>query len=43
MKGNKMTEENKLIEIVDELSKNAMFRLSLCSKELFHSNFWAWL
>lgn len=38
-----MTEENKLIEIVDELSKNAMFRLSLCSKELFHSNFWAWL
>lgn len=38
-----MAEENKLIEIVDELSKNAMFRLSLCSKELFHSNFWAWL
>lgn len=39
-----MTEEkNELIEIIDELSKNAMFRLSLCSKELFHSNFWAWL
>lgn len=38
-----MAEKNKLIEIVDELSKNAMFRLSLCSKELFHSNFWAWL
>lgn len=39
-----MTEEkNELIQILDDLSKNAMFRLSLCSKELFHSNFWAWL
>lgn len=36
-------EKNELIQIIDDLSKNAMFRLSLCSKELFHSNFWAWL
>lgn len=35
--------QNEIIEIIDKLSKNAMFRLSLCSKELFHSNFWAWL
>lgn len=26
-----------------EISNNVMFRLSLCSRELFHSNFWAWL
>jgi len=28
---------------LNNLSKNMMFRLSLTSKELFHSNFWAWL
>lgn len=38
-----MEEKKELTEILDSLSKNAMFRLSLCSKELFHSNFWAWL
>ncbi|MDD3149353.1 MAG: PD-(D/E)XK nuclease family protein [Candidatus Gastranaerophilales bacterium] len=32
-----------LVETLDRLSKNSMFRLSLTSKELFHSNFWAWM
>lgn len=32
-----------LKDILVEISNNAMFRLSLCSRELFHSNFWAWL
>lgn len=31
------------IKILGLLKQNAMFRLSLTSKELFHSNFWAWL
>ena len=30
-------------EILKKLKKNSMFRLSMTSKELFHSNFWAWL
>ena len=40
-----MSENKKrnLSEIINDLSKNVMFRLSLGSKELFHSNFWAWL
>lgn len=32
-----------IIDILEELKKNSMFRLSLSSRELFHSNFWAWL
>lgn len=36
-------QENKIIDILDKLENNAIFRLSLTSKELFHSNFWAWL
>ena len=35
--------KNNLSDIIDDLSNNVMFRLSLGSKELFHSNFWAWL
>lgn len=35
--------KNNLSAILEELSNNIMFRLSLGSKELFHSNFWAWL
>ena len=35
--------ERNLSEIINDLSENVMFRLSLGSKELFHSNFWAWL
>ncbi len=40
-----MSENQKgnLSELINDLSKNVMFRLSLGSKELFHSNFWAWL
>lgn len=35
--------EYNIIEVLNELNKNAIFRLSLTSKELFHSNFWAWM
>ena len=35
--------KNKILKIVDELSNNAMFAMSLTSKELFHSNIWAWM
>lgn len=34
---------NEFAEILGLLKQNAIFRLSLTSKELFHSNFWAWL
>ncbi len=37
------SEEQNLLNIIEELSKNVMFRLSLTSKELFHSNFLAWV
>ena len=30
-------------EIIDFLDQSAVFAMSLGSKELFHSNFWAWL
>ncbi len=30
-------------EIVENLKKNPIYAMSLSSKELFHSNFWAWL
>lgn len=29
--------------MIDNLKANPLFAMSLCSKELFHSNFWAWL
>lgn len=35
--------KEEIIKTVDTLSNNAMFNVSLTSKELFHSNFWAWL
>lgn len=35
--------KNKILKIIDELSNNAMFAMSLTSKELFHSNIWAWI
>lgn len=38
-----ITLENPLNGTLNNLSDNMMFRLSLTSKELFHSNFWAWL
>lgn len=28
---------------IEDLKKNPIFAMSLSSKELFHSNFWAWL
>lgn len=30
-------------EILEKLSKNLVFRLSLTGQELFHQNFWGWL
>ena len=30
-------------DIIEKLKNNAMFRLSLTSNELFHSNFLAWV
>ena len=35
--------KNAILKNIEELSNNAMFSLSLTSRELFHSNFWAWL
>ena len=28
---------------IEDLKKSPIYAMSLCSKELFHSNFWAWL
>lgn len=39
----KIMNKNKILKIIDELSNNAMFAMSLSSKELFHSNIWAWM
>lgn len=36
-------DNKKLKTIIKDLSNNVMFSLSLTSKELFHSNLWAWL
>lgn len=36
-------DNKKLKNIIEDLSNNVMFSLSLSSKELFHSNLWAWL
>lgn len=35
--------KNKILKTIKELSNNAMFAMSLTSKELFHSNIWAWM
>ncbi len=35
--------KDKIIKAVDSLSDNTMFNMSLTSKELFHSNIWAWM
>ena len=34
---------NNMVEMIEKLNKSTLFRLSLGSKELFHSNFLAWL
>lgn len=38
-----MRDNKNLKTIIKDLSNNVMFSLSLTSKELFHSNLWAWL
>ena len=35
--------KDKILNNINALSQNTMFNLSLTSKELFHSNFWAWI
>ena len=35
--------KNAILKNIEELSNDAMFSLSLTSRELFHTNFWAWL
>lgn len=35
--------DNKLSTIIENLEKNPLFAMSLGNKELFHSNFWAWI
>ena len=35
--------KNKILKTINELSNNAMFAMSLTSKELFHSNIWSWM
>ena len=37
-----MTKEE-ILEKIEELHQSPIYAMSLCSKELFHSNFWAWL
>lgn len=32
-----------ILKNVDDLSKNPIFMMSLTARELFHSNFWAWM
>ena len=36
-------DKNVILKNIEDLSNNAMFAMSQTSKELFHSNFWAWL
>ena len=38
-----MMEDTMIDKQVEELKNNPIFSMSLSSKELFHSNFWAWL
>lgn len=35
--------KNAILKNIEDLSSNAMFAMSQTSKELFHSNFWAWM
>ena len=35
--------KHKILKAINDLSNNAMFAMSLTSKELFHSNLWAWM
>ena len=35
--------KNEILKTINKLSNNAMFNVSLTSRELFHTNFWAWL
>lgn len=35
--------KNEILKIINDLSNNAMFAMSLTSRELFHTNFWAWM
>lgn len=39
----KMKKEPKTNEIIEKLRQSPIFAMSLGSKELFHSNFWAWI
>lgn len=32
-----------ILDILNRLTNNAMFNISLTSRELFHTNFWAWM
>lgn len=35
--------KDKILKATNDLSNNAMFAISLTSKELFHSNIWSWM
>ena len=35
--------KHKILKVINDLSNNAMFAISLTSKELFHTNLWAWM
>ena len=35
--------DKELSTIIKELKQNPLFAMSLGNKELFHSNFWAWI
>lgn len=35
--------ENKINKIIKELNDNALYKISMSSIELFHSNFWDWM
>ena len=35
--------KHKILKAINDLSNNAMFAMSLTSKEMFHSNLWAWM
>lgn len=35
--------KNAILKNLNDLSSNPMFMLSMTSRELFHSNFWAWI
>lgn len=35
--------KNEILKTINKLSNNAMFNVSLTSRELFHTNFWTWM